>query len=283
MIITKEELLPTNCEFCGSKLTWDGPNLVCSNINCKNLALEHIKAWLTNLAPIDGLGWKTIEKLLNETKQVFNTVFDIYNYAKDRNNRWLNVKENSEKDLFNKMLDKLVNHSIKISNFLLALKIPGLGKIGAESIENSNKAKEAFYDIINFNSETSYFDYSSNIWVGLLQDANVAESLYFDYRKYFIDCFELVKDQIIFDISLPKEKVESKGTVAITGTLNSMKRDDFVKLLNSKGWLVVPKINKNTNYLITNTPNSNTTKNKEADLLGIGKITEKDFISKYIN
>ena len=53
-------------------------------------------------------------------------------------------------------------------------------------------------------------------------------------------------------------------------------------MLENKGWKVSNKINKDVSYLITNTPNSGTSKNKEADRLGITKITEYDFNSKIL-
>ena len=76
-------------------------------------------------------------------------------------------------------------------------------------------------------------------------------------------------------------RLKLKGSVVITGTM-SMKRKDFVKLLEINGWKVENKINKNIKYLITNTPNSGTTKNKEADILGVIKITENKFLESVL-
>lgn len=54
----------------------------------------------------------------------------------------------------------------------------------------------------------------------------------------------------------------------------------LLKKLEEKGWKVANKITKTTDYLITNTPDSGTSKNKEADRLGVMKITETDFIKE---
>lgn len=283
MIITTNDL-PIYCEFCNSKLIMDGVNLICSNPNCKNIGTERIKAWVMNIAPIDGLGWATIQKYLEISPWIVNPVndvFDLYEVARNDLARNHHVKPNSEADLFNKMLDKLCGPII-ISQFLLALNIPGLGKIGAKAIENAESAKIAFESILTskynntLNFETDLCG-NQNIWAKLLQDKNVAKSLYTEYRDYFIKCYNLVKDQIIFD-GLENKSIETKGQVVITGTM-SVKRDDFVKMLESWGWTMGSKINRDTKYLITNTPNSGTSKNKEADKLCIPKVTEEEFVN----
>lgn len=285
MIITTDSL-PTTCEFCGTELVWDGVNLICPNKDCSNIIDEKLKAWVINIAPIDGIGWKTFKKLLDSADWNIKTIADLYVYARDKHYRWQNVKENSEKDLFNKTLDKLCD-KITISQFLLALKIPGLGKIGAKAVESSEAAKIAFENVLcsKYNSANLDFEHDlcgkQNIWAKLLQDVNVAESIYTEYRDYFINCYNIVKDQIYFDGYTADNNNIQKGTVVITGTL-SVKRDDFVKKLEQEGWKVASKITKDTSYLITNTPESGTTKNKEADKLGVKKITEAAFIENFI-
>ena len=66
--------------------------------------------------------------------------------------------------------------------------------------------------------------------------------------------------------------------VVVTGKLESMKRADFEELINRCGWTLQAAISGTTDYLVTNFPNSGTTKNKKADQLGIKKVTELDFI-----
>lgn len=286
MIITTNAL-PTHCEFCGSELTWDGVNLVCSNPNCCNIADEKLKAWITNIATVDGIGWKTIKKYLYTSPSPWipfpvNTLEDLYKVVNSPLARNHHVKPNSEADLFNQVLDKL-GGPISISQFLLALKIPGLGKIGAKRVEDAENAKIAFESILTSKySEPLDFEYDlcgeQNIWARLLQDKNVAESLYTTYREYFVSSYNLVRNQIIFDGLEDTKSVEAKGQVVITGTM-SVKRDEFVKMLESWGWTMGSKINRNIKYLITNTPNSGTSKNKEADKFGIPKVTEEEFVN----
>lgn len=272
------DCLPTHCEYCSSELIWDGPNLVCNNPMCYHVANEQIKAWCMNVAPVDGLGWSTIQKCLEISPCIterIDTLEKLYLVARNPLARNHNAKSGSEADLFNKMLDKLCG-PVKISQFLLALKIPGLGKVGAKKVEDAEEAVIAFQSVLCFHSSDDFCD--NNIWTKLLQDANTAKSLYTTYNKYFIDCYNLVKDQIIFDsVNDDMPASEEKGSVVITGTM-SMKRDSFIAMLEEHGWKVASKISKATKYLITNTPDSGTSKNKEADKLGIPKVTESNFV-----
>lgn len=284
-MIKTYDTLPTHCEYCDSELVWDSVNLMCNNPMCPNKAEEKIKSWCLNIAPIDGLGWTTIKKLLDTSYFILERIDSIeklYYIARNPMARHHSVKPGSEVDLFNKMLDKLCG-PISISQFLLALKIPGLGKIGAKTVENSESAKIAFESILCFQQGKDNFVDVDNVWAKLLQDVNTAKSLYTTYNEYFKYCYKFIKDQIVFDTLFTQNAFKNnKDSVAITGTL-SIKRNDFIRLLESNGWIVDNKIKSSTKYLITNTPNSETSKNKEADKLGIEKITEKDFVDKYIH
>ena len=267
MIIT-EKGLPVKCEYCDCNLEWDGVDLVCTNPYCLKIGYEAVKSWCINIAPIDNLGWKTIEKILNQYFPPFDWTIDgLYNLTPI-----VKIgKEGSERDLFNKMLNKL-HDKITVSQFLLALNIPGLGKIGAKAVENHDCAKQFIESIINF--DRSYIDEFGYI----IQNKNVAKFCFYEYKSTIEHCYNLVKDQITFDSrTLDANDVKEKGKVVITGKL-SMKRADFENILKQNGWSVVSKVNKDVKYLITNTPDSNTVKNKEADVLGIEKINEENFI-----
>lgn len=262
MIIT-DGSMPTVCEFCGSPLEWDGVNIICPNPDCNNINNERLKAWVMNIAPIDGLGWATIKKIQNFYFEDANTVEKIMDVAHS------NIRicaYNGEKDLFNKMLDKLCE-PVSVGRFLLALKIPGLGRIAAKAVEDYKNVDKLIKAIVE--KDIIYYPTLKK----LVQDGNVALSLFEEYNEYFVDCIKLVNIQ--YNNKEEKAAIQ-KGQVVITGTL-SMVRDEFTKLLESYGWSVGSKINKNTKYLITNTPDSGTAKNKEADKFNIPKITEKDF------
>jgi DNA ligase (NAD+) len=64
----------------------------------------------------------------------------------------------------------------------------------------------------------------------------------------------------------------------ITGTL-SLKRDDYIELIESLGGKVVGSVSKNTHYLITNDKTTGTSKNLKAQKLGIPIINEEELLT----
>lgn len=273
--------LPITCGYCGQMFMWDENhvNLVCVNEHCSQKENEQLKAICMNLAPVDGLGWKTINKCMNDMfyeyhDYRFNTIEDI-----------LDAEEipgvtngHGERGLFNYMLSILQRGTFTVSQFLLALNIPGLGKIGAKRWEESQNAIELLNYIVNTN-EINMFDQNCVDLANIIQDKNVVKSFYsVEYHNRFKTYYNLLKDRIVSNIIVVNEIKEDKGNVCITGTL-SIKRADFIKLLEQHGWKFVDHVYSDVKYLITNTPESNTSKNKKADELGVTKITEADFIA----
>lgn len=275
--------LPEKCEYCGSKLEWDSVHLVCSNPNCSHKDRQQLKAWIMNLAPMDGIGWKTIEK-------VMSSLFYTTGNGKDCDINITTITDGSlppipgvtfghgEQGGWNAILDTLQNGKFTISQFLLALNIPGLGKKGAKAFEEYPYSSVILDQIANKNEGTPInIDYDK---LGkVFQDKNIAKLLCEDYFNHFRCCYNLIKDRLIINKE-GNSKLKHIGNVVITGKL-SVKRADFEQLLEGNGFKLTSTVNKETMYLITDDPDSGTGKNKKADELGVTKITEADFRAKY--
>lgn len=286
MIKTYSEL-PTTCEFCGSSLYWDDNhvNLVCTNPNCMNASESRIKAFITNISPVDGLGWKTIKKLLSETE--ITTIDDLFHTTF----RFDTDKPTSEKGLFNLMLNQLQSddYKISISQFVLALNIEGIGKIGANNMENNkdlfNRAMRIMIADVIYNSnydekliKTEDLLFMLNYLSEVFGDRNAAKRFYHDNRPYVVFCYNLVKNKL--EVDNTTNNVEVRGHVVLTGRL-SIKRSDYVVLLEKQGWFVDDKVNEHTTYLITNDTNSNTAKAKDAKKYNTKIVTEEEFNKKF--
>lgn len=284
--------LPTNCEFCGSSLSWDdnNVNLICTNPNCSNVSEARIKAFIINISPVDGLGWKTIKKFLDEIG--INTVDDLFNTSF----RFETDKPNSEKGLFNKMLNQLQSddYRISISQFMLSLNIEGIGKIGANKMEDNkglfNRAmklmimEENRVDLSDYKSvDTEDLLFMPKYLASVLGDKNAANRFYVENRSYIVSCYNLIKNKLMVTADVNSNSTvveESNNHVVITGRL-SIKRDDYIRMLKNKGWIVDSKVNKDTAYLITNDTNSNTAKAKDAIKFGTEIITESEFNNRF--
>ncbi len=73
-------------------------------------------------------------------------------------------------------------------------------------------------------------------------------------------------------------------TFVITGKLGRhwAQRADLEYLIQQNGGFVKERIGRDTDYLITNTPNSGTKKNKDADMHCVPKITEDEFYRMFV-
>jgi DNA ligase (NAD+) len=89
-----------------------------------------------------------------------------------------------------------------------------------------------------------------------------------------------ITDAGVFASSEENEFVTGR-TFVITGSVHRFKnRSEFKKYVEGQGGKVSGSVSKNTAYLVTNTPDSGTGKNKKARDLGIPVITEDEFCEK---
>ena len=94
-------------------------------------------------------------------------------------------------------------------------------------------------------------------------------------------------DEIVKMLDFEQQEVQNKvehtaaiegKTFCLTGKL-SRKREEIKSEIESLGGRVVGTISSKVDYLITNTPDSGTQKNKDAQNLGIKIITEEEYNS----
>lgn len=265
-----ETSLPVYCPHCGAKLVWAGVQLQCPNTSCGNAATQDLLVWLQNLVPIDGLGDSLKLKFIDDMFKPNASIEDVMNGKQIYNVKM--VAESGHKKLICDMFNNLYGYepcTFNLQSALMALNIPRLGEITAEKL---SKYPQRVKILLDMNSDvfSNWFDELIDI-VG----EATTNSIYSNRDKFMR--LKFIEDRI--DWSETKS-VECKGKVAITGKL-SVKRSDFEAQLKSAGYSV-GDISKDTKFLITDDPNSNSSKNMKADKLGIEKITEVDFRDQYL-
>lgn len=261
-----EVTLPTRCPVCDAELIWEGVHLKCPNSDCSDIQIQDLLVWCNNIAPIDGLGdtlkIKFFEQLRDNTiSDGFHSQFDmsiegVYNYYETL------APHGVQEKLFFHMLSGLKHNKVSIISALKALNIPRLGDATADLLSH-------------------YPDDIRKLMTGEIPD-NLAykignansESIIRHIEKF--KRLNYIKDNLIFE---DESANSSKIKVAITGSL-SISRKQFEQLLNDNGF-VLGDINKDTKYLITDTPNSGSTKNAKADKFGVEKITEEAFRARF--
>lgn len=276
----------SKCPDCGQQLTWDGCHLKCENPACGNAIIQDLLIWINNIAPLDNFGDKLRLKFLQmylgddisiESVMKSNELKGMCNLYKEMSPSPLVSKQLL---LFSEMCDKLFNQPVSLIDALLALNIPRLGDKTCEKLSmNPGLINRIYKASLSADLED---DNSTDIVDGSLVD---------DIRNYIgaangasivsnIEKFSRLKYIYLRIIQEVPTEVSSNGRIAITGKL-SVKRSDFEKDLKAHGWRV-GEISKETDFLITDNPNSASSKNKKADQWGITKITESEFRSKYL-
>lgn len=257
----------TNCPDCGQELVWNGVHLECINDNCPNAIWQDTLQWINTIAPLDNFGdllrKKYIEKYLDD--------LSIESVMSGNILRYIDLPTELKQDeLFYTFIKKLYYDNISLESAIAALNIPRFGDITCRKLAQFPDVIDRIVDCATNGKDTiELLDLN-----GYIGDAN-ADSIRNNIWKF--TRLNLIKDRIKVS-----DKVEIKGKVAITGKL-SVKRSDFENELRKFGYEPTTSVNKETLFLITDNPNSSSSKNKQADKFGIVKITEGDFRRKYMN
>lgn len=268
--------LPTKCPCCDADLVWKGVHLVCDNPNCSDMQIQDLLIWCNNIAPVDGLGdtlkLKFFEDINNRFKDQLIEGTDLsiegaYNIAK-LYELYGNIEFTSDigtqYKLFLTMLSGLLHNKVPMHKALVALNVPRLGDITAKKLAQHLDVIESLVDGC----------YPSIELLSIVGEATTG-SILMNLNKF--QRLSFIWDNIDKTVSASNNQTIK---VAITGSL-SVPRKEFEALLEAHGFKV-GDISKDTKYLITNTPNSSSSKNAKADKLGIEKITEDDFKSRYL-
>lgn len=255
-VIPSTPELPTVCPCCDAELIWDGVHLKCPNPECKDSHVQDLLVWCNNIAPTDGLGDTLKLKFLEEFE--IKSIEDIYNPS----TIVLSVTRGTQKSLFADMFNSLKTKKVSIVSALKALNIPRLGDATADLLSHYPEDIEKLI--------TGEVPDNLAYKIG---DAN-SKSVITHIGKFAR--LNYIKNNLVFS---DESSNNSRIKVAITGSL-SIGRKEFEKLLNENGFSL-GDITKDTKYLITNTPESGSSKNAKADKLGIKKITEADFRSMF--
>lgn len=261
---SKSPSMISHCPDCDSKLDWNGVDLVCNNQSCSNAEIQDTLIWCKTIAPIDGLSDKLITKFINEYVLDFSIPsvmnFDVSKYDSD---------EKSQFGKFCKMIERLHSNLVPCDVALIALNIPRLGQ---ETSKKLGKELELVRELIHtFDEESAYMT--------LRKVLGTADSKVISNNLHKLHRLILIEDRLsVMDDPLD---IEDKGSVVITGKL-SISRSKFEEELNRNGFKVASSVTKKTVCLITDNPNSTSSKNTAAEKLGVTKLSESEFRKRYL-
>lgn len=269
--------LPKFCPCCSCELQWEGVHLACKNPCCGNSVSKDTMIWTNVLAPVDNLGESLKEKFFTEMYSDVPTIEDLMS---NEPTAYQNAPYGSQAYRMKLMFDKLFgDKAIKLTDAIKALNIPRFGDVNADNLSQYPEHVKSLMELACDGSCADGMKLLS-LFNDLMVKIGVANTKSLERNMDKIARLSFIQKRIDWSTPTVESVSESKGKVAITGKL-SVKRSEFERELKAAGYTPA-EISKDTKFLITDNPDSLSSKNKKADAWGIVKITEREFRQKYM-
>ena len=272
--------IPKVCPICGgpTKIVESDSgvlNLICENPQCGGKLINRLDFFAGKKGlDIRGLSKATLEKLIDwGWVSNIKDIFSLYNHRVE----WIRKTGFGPKSVDNILAAIEKAKECELSAFITALGIPLIGSTYAKEI-----AKKEF-DWHNFREDVEgKFDFTR--WDGFGAEMCLA------LRKFnYSEADELVnilniKNSLWINPEEKSKEIKSLDgmKIVITGSLKEFKNRAAAQAdIEKLGGKVIGSVSKNTDILINNDSESNSSKNVSAKKLGIPIMTEKEFIEKY--
>ncbi len=241
--------VPQTCPVCGHPTEKEGKFLICPNDNCPALEYGNLFKWVTTLG-IKSLGDATIEAL--QEKRLVTEPAGFYRLDETDISSLDRMGTRSAQKIWNNLHRKM---EIDLDVFVAALNIKDVSKstatmmieAGFDTIDKMHAATiDELIKIPGIENVTA-----EKIVTGLTDKYTVIENL-------FEVGIEIKKPIVIVGGTL------DGLTFCTTGPLETMDRSEFEMAVKQNGG-INKGVSKKLNYLVTNTPDSGTGKNKKAE------------------
>lgn len=261
-----EYIEPTECPVCHAPLeVREGEvNLYCTNEHCPAMVKARLEYWVSKDAmDIDFVGPSIIDQLYN--LNLVKSPVDFYKLTIDDFLKLDLVKDKSANNMYNSIQ---LSKTRPLARFITALSIRLVGKETAELLVNEFNSLEA---IINATTE----ELSNVDGIGDKIAKSVFEYFHTDANIQMINAFKEVG--FIFENRQVEKTTELQGmTFVLTGTLNSMTRDEAGDKIKQRGGKVSSSVSKKTSYVVAgDNPGS---KLDKAQNLGVIILNEEEFL-----
>ena len=245
--------IPVVCPSCGSTLIESGVDIKCTNLECPHQLMSLVVSFIKKVG-IKGVSEKSMVK------------FGITDFESLLT--WTpNTSSKNEVKFYDDMQSKLFSESFES----LFSKMPSDG-VGERTI---NKLLGSFtlIELIG-----GVFE---NLPSGVSQ---LTMDKFYNRSAMNYSIVERITQDIRYDYDVDLVEVENVSkeldgqSFCFTGSLKTTSRSDASKVVTSLGGIVKSGVSNGLTYLVTNTPDSGSAKNKKAQKLGTQLITELEFI-----
>lgn len=241
-------VVPSHCIHCNTPLMDDSVNLVCNNPTCTGNAVKQLNSYLRKLG-VEGFSESTLEKWNLKT---IKDVLDFY------------PTTNNGKKFMNELYGNVFNKS-KVE-LIIALPFQNFGSTLVKRIMDAYGKQRLAHNFVPVNG--------------------ISDERQKDFKEQFAELVKWVecithdnrwKPQVAKRVTTSPVTNKLKGlSFCFTGKLETMTRSEAEKYVKANGGECRSVSDKLT-YLVTNNPNSGTSKNRKAQNLGVQLITEKQF------
>jgi DNA ligase (NAD+) len=250
---------PTKCPSCGGPIEDDGVTMWCRNEVCKERDVNRIVYWIQAL-DMKGFSEKFVERLWDLGK--IRSVSDLYKLTVDDFIAVDGIGEKTIKAFFKTMKD---TSEVYLEKFITALGIPTCSTSTAEVLVERFGSWEKIACVEPSELEKiSGFAATSALSVcsGIAEIKDIAD-----------DLLKVIK------IKEKKKGILTGKSFCVTGSLTSMGRKEFQKVVVDRGGTAKDTVSEGLTYLVTNDKDSGSSKNRKAEKLGVRIINEDEFLN----
>ena len=254
--------LPQTCERCGSELVDEGTRLSCPNQACPKRSYFRIRKWL-DVLDVRDFGDAILTKLFESGR--VTEIADLYTLDVDD----LTAHERMGATLAKKILRNLsVVRTVPLARFVAGFNIEGVGTLIMD------KAVAAGYDTLEKLREASADELAEVPGIGAVTAQTIVDGLS-DLGPRMDALLATGRVSIAEPVGGPFQGV----SFCFTGSLATMTRSAAQDRVRDAGGTVTSTITKDLSYLVTNDPESGSSKNRKATKLGIPIVDEQRFLA----
>lgn len=259
----KEVVKPSVCPYCNTALIEDGANIFCPNDNCKPRVVGSLVNFASKDAMnIDGFSEMTAGQLYDNLG--VKKFSDLYKLSAEK---IASLEGFKEKKIGNLLSAIESSKKVKLSSFIYALGIDGIGKKTAKDLSKHFGSLDAIKSA-NLLELIALRDF------GEITAENVFS--YFSSQKNLDEINELISLGIEIEEDNKKAGDKLLGEkVVLTGTLHSFKRQEATEIIERLGGEVMSSVSKLTTLVVAGEEAGS--KLQKAKNLGIKIIDENEF------
>jgi DNA ligase (NAD+) len=265
---TKEFRMPEKCPLCGAQVVKPEGEAMhrCPNRNCPSRGIETLNNWVMAAADIEGVGEQLVRRLWE--LGLVRSLPDLYRLTKEQ---LLELEGFQEKSATN-VIDAIEasRRQIPFSRVLFGLNIPDVGWVTAQNLARHFGNVDKLID-------ASQEDVQEVDGIGPERAEAIVEWFSDPENRALVS--ELEKIGLRFEVSDEERPVEGPltgNTYVITGTLESMTREEAAAELEARGAKVAASVSKKTTAVVVG-DDPGASKFNKARQLGTTLLDEKAF------